>query len=155
MTEQLNWWEKILKFIVELFDSLIKTPNSIGTLLEQSETLSGSKIINAIGEKYLVDKASFITEKYASMINNLSPIQKEYIYHISILKSAETTELTFDEVLELGDVIVKCSELGLEISEEISGFWNEVISISKEISEQVVDIGVRVAAKTFVGFLPI
>ena len=108
-----------------------------------------------IGEDLIANKATGLLTKYAGMLDKLDPIQKEYAYYLGVLKASETSELTMEEVLVLGDMIVKCSELGIEITAELTSFWNELGSIAKEIGLTAANFGIKIAAKAIVGYLPI
>ena len=108
-----------------------------------------------VGEDFIVNKATGLINKYSNMMTTLDPVQKEYVYYLGILKASETTELTMEEILVLGDIVVKCSELGIKITEELTSFWNEFGSIAKEIGLTAANFGVRIAAKALVGYLPV
>jgi hypothetical protein len=154
MTEQKSIWSRILDLIVKWLEgSSTKTVNSNVTQPQLSEPLSG--LIKEVGADYLAEKAGDLTSKYLDMLGGLSEVQRDYAYHIAILKAAESSELTMEEILELGDVINKCSELGITISEELSSFWNEFGYVAKEVGKRAANYGFKIGAKALAGYLPI
>lgn len=104
---------------------------------------------------FLENKAVGLIASYGNMLEKMSPKQKEYVKKVAVLKAAETSELTFDEILELGEVLNECQKLQIEISAELSSFWSKIGDISKEVSLNFAQVGMKVAAKALVGYLPI
>lgn len=153
MTEQPSIWQRILALIIQLLQSSTKTPNLTETQPQLSEPLSG--LIKEVGADYVAGKATELTTKYIDMLSSLSDVQKDYAYHIAILKTAETSQLSMEEIIELGEVINKCSELGITISEELTSFWNEFGYVAKEITSRAASYGIKLGAKALVGYLPI
>ena len=159
MSKQKSIWQKILELIMELLGSSTKTPSSSEPLLPPSETSSASETVKDFlkeeARALLEEKAVGLIADFGDMINTLSTKQQEYVKKIAILKAAETTELTFDEVLELGEVLNECQKLQIEITEELSSFWNKVGFIAKEVATKAGQVGVKLAARAVVGYLPI
>lgn len=159
MSEQQSFWQKIWNLIQELLRSSTKTPNSSEQPQQPSAQLSAAETIKDFVKEeaisFVEDKAVGLIAEYGNMLGSLSPKQKEYVKKVAILKASETSELTFDEVLELGDIIIECQKLQIEISEELSTFWNKVGFMAKEIAIKTGQVGFKLAAKSLVGFLPI
>ena len=153
MTEQQNFWDKLLGIIVALLSSLIKTASLNGTQQPQSQTPSGAA--KTIVTEFLQNKALGLFQQYKTTFKNLNKEQKEFVYNMSILKAADISELDFDEVIQLGEVINRCSELNIVITKELSEFWDKVGSIAKDAAIKSTEIRIKMAAKALVGFLPI
>lgn len=159
MTEETNIWKKILAWIMELLGSLNKTQNSNDQPLKPSTTSSASQTIKDFvkdeAKSILEEKAAVLALQFGSMLEKLSPVQREYVKKIAILKAADTTELTFDEVMELGEVLNQAQKLQITITSELSDFWSKVGAIAKEVAIKTGEIGFKLAARSLVGFLPI
>ncbi len=87
------------------------------------------------------------------MIKSLSPKQKEYVMNIAILKTQKFEDMTAEEIIEIGEISVKISKLGLEISDELSSFWNKFSEVVKKIAKKFQEIGTKVIATSLVGVL--
>lgn len=117
------------------------------------ETIKG--FVKEEARVILEEKAAGLIVSFGKMLENLGPKQKEYVKKIAILKAAETSELTFDEIIALGEVLNECQSLQVEITEELSSFWSKVGDIAKEVALKTGEFGFKLAAKTLVGYLPI
>ena len=91
--------------------------------------------------------------KYTNMLSSLDPKQKEYVLNIAILKNANMDDMSAEEIIELGRISIRTSEIGLEISDELNTFWSQFTSVVKELTSQFKDIGSRVIATSLVGVL--
>ena len=170
MNEFWNWLKKVLS---KLMESLLDSSNST-TLLspttpnqsdDTSETHTQKKsdfelaIENAKKELSSAAIQAVTTEglsllgDYKEMINSLSPKQKEYVMNIAILKTQNFDAMTAEEIIELGELSVKTSELGLEVSEELSTFWNKFADVVSALAEKFQEIGTKVLATSLVGVL--
>ena len=159
MTEETNIWKKIWALITELLSSLITTQNSNAQPLVPSTTSSASQTIKDFvkdeAKTLLEEKAAGLALSFGSMLGKLTPVQREYVKKIAILKAAQTTELTFDEILELGEILNQAQKLQITITSELSGFWSKVSDIAKEVAIKTGQVGFKLAARSLVGFLPI
>jgi len=159
MSKEKSIWSKIWGLIMELFASSTKTQNSTEAQQQPSETSSAAETIKGFVKEearvLLEEKAADLALSFGSMLENLSPKQKEYVKKIAVLKASETSELTFDEVLALGDVLNEAQALQIEITEELASFWNKVGAIAKEVAIKTGQFGFKMAARTLVGYLPI
>lgn len=159
MSKEKSIWSKIWDLIMELLSSSTRTQNSTDPQPTLSETSSAAKTIKDFVKEearvILEEKAADLAVSFGAMLENLSPKQKEYVKKIAILKAAETSELTFEEVLALGDVLNEAQKLQIEITEELGTFWNKVGAIAKEVAVKTGQVGFKLAARTLVGYLPI
>ena len=159
MTEETSIWKKIWALIMELLGSLSKTQNSSDQPQKPSTTLSASQTIKDFvkdeAKIILEQKAADLALQFGGMLEKLSPVQREYVKKIAILKSADKSELTFDEVLELGEVLNEAQKLQITITDELSDFWSKVGAIAKEVAIKTGELGFKLAARSLVGFLPI
>ena len=159
MTKETNIWKKIWALITELLGSLIKTQNSNDQQLVPSTVSSASQTIKDFvkdeAKTILEEKAAGLALSFGSMLGKLTPVQREYVKKIAILKAAQTTELTFDEILELGEILNQAQKLQITITSELSGFWSKVNDIAKEVAIKTGQVGFKLAARSLVGFLPI
>jgi predicted transcriptional regulator len=87
------------------------------------------------------------------MLNRLEPQQKEYALRLARLKSIPIEQLTFDELVEIGEESVLISKLGLEVSETLNEFWSKFNDAVYETLDQVKDIGARVISTSLLGLL--
>lgn len=89
------------------------------------------------------------------MLGKLSLKQKEYVLKIGAIKAAELSELSMSELNDLGEHLNTCSKLGIEITEELSSFWAKIGAIAKEASLKFAEIGIKVAARILLSYIPI
>lgn len=167
--ESSNWWNKVILWLTKLFKSLSNSETSLlPTILKESENSSeesqaSSSLKAAVDEakKQLTSAAvESITRngmdlfsKYTNMLSSLDPKQKEYVLNIAILKNANMDDMSAEEIIELGRISIRTSEIGLEISDELNTFWSQFTSVVKELASQFKDIGSRVIATSLVGVL--
>jgi hypothetical protein len=159
MSSKENPWKKILNFIVTLISQLFKSPLT-------SETLSSSLIaqsdnprdlletvVTATATDFLMTKAPGLIAEFKGMIDKLGPKEKELITKLAILKSIDPSELTFEEVIEQGELLNEVTTLNAEIAEDLGKFWGRVSEIVKETTQKFVDIGSKIASKTILGLI--
>ena len=153
MTEEKSIWSKIWDLIMALLNSSTKTQSQSETPLPSSETLSG--LLKSEAESFLKEKAAGVALQFGDMLASLSPKQQEYVKKVAILKAANEDELSFDEVLALGEILNECLALQIEITEDLSNFWTKVGDLAKETAGKFAEVGLKLAAKSIIGFLPI
>ena len=144
-----------------LLRSSNKTQNSTDPQQQPSETLSESPsqqikdFFEGEAKDFIENEAALVAIEYGSMLSKLSPLQQEYVNKIAIIKAAETSELTFDEILALGDILNECQRMQIEITSELSSFWTKIGDLTKEAGAKAGKFGFKLAAKAIVGYLPI
>lgn len=157
MSDKSNFWQNLWEIIIRLLGSLTKTQNSSESDKNNSPlSLDQAKSeLESIAKEFIEQKAVELGSEYISMLRTLNPLQKEFVLKMAVIKSIDKSELTLEETLELGDLINEAAKLNLQITEELSSFWNKFGSITLEITERVANIGVRVAARTLMSYIPI
>jgi len=153
MTKEKSIWAKIWDLIMQLLGSSNKTQKQSDKQQSSSETLSGH--LKSEAEDFVKEKALGLASDFGAMFAKLSPKQKEYVKKVAILKAIPEDDLSMEEILVLGDVVNDCLELQIEITEELSSFWNKVGALAKETAGKFAEVGIKLAAKSVVGFLPI
>lgn len=151
-TKEINW-KKVWDWIIQFLESLIKTQNSTGQQPKQSETLSDAT--KTVATQFLENKGLELYDEYRTMLESLSPKQKELVKKMAVIKSVNISELTLEESIELGDMVNEAANLNLEINKEVSKFWSKVGSIAKDAAVTFGEYGVKTAARALVGFIPI
>ena len=157
MSDKSNFWLMLLSLITRLLGLSNKTPNS-STSGDSNSPLSleeAKSEVKDIAKDFIEKKAIELGTEYISMLRSLNPKQKEFALKMAVLKAVDKSELTLEETLELGDLINEAARLNLEITSELSSFWNKFGSVTAEILEKVANIGVRVAARTLMSYIPI
>jgi len=94
-----------------------------------------------------------LLDQYSQMLEDLGPLEKEYVLKLAILKATPMEELTTEELIELGEESIRVSELGIEISETLTSFWSQFKAVCLELFEQFKDIGAKVLASSLVAVL--
>ena len=157
MSEQKSFWQKLWELVIQLFQSSTKTPNYSESQKNNSDSSSDQvkSELKQIARDFIEQKAVQLGSDYISMLKSLSPKQKDFVMKMSIIKSIDKSELTLEETLELGDMLNEAARLNLEITDEMSSFWSKFGDITSEVVGKFAEVGIRVAAKTLMSYIPI
>lgn len=156
MKEQNNWLKKVVDIVLKLVNAFLSnsktTQNSEDLAPSRSESLS--EAAKGIATDFLANKAIGLVNDFGGMLSKLSPKQKDYAYKMAVLKSAHVSELNWDELDMLSNQLNEAAQLGLEITEELSTFWSKFASVASEVAQNSLNVGVKLAAKSIVPFMP-
>ena len=167
-----DFWNSLMKVVLRLIQSFSSSSNnetsSLPTTLSQSESSStepqqkseleiavdaAKKELSGIAIETVTEHGMGLLSKYSSMLSSIDPKQKEYVLNMAILKSADISKMTGKELCELGEVSVKLSELGLEISDELDEFWSKFGEVVSELGEKLQGVATKVISTSLIGVL--
>ena len=117
------------------------------------EANNAKETLKDIAVDAIAGHAIGLISDFSSMLNTLEPEQKEFALRIAILKSSDPSEMTMEELLELGDISVEASRLGIDVAKTLDSFWSKFTAIVSSVVKQVGGVGSRLVASSLTGFL--
>ena len=156
--QEKKWWTILLEIVNKLLSLFGKGTKSSEIPQKPLERLSveannAKETLKDIAVDAIAGHAIGLISDFSSMLNTLEPEQKEFALRIAILKSSDPSEMTMEELLELGDISVEASRLGIDVAKTLDSFWSKFTAIVSSVVKQVGGVGSRLVASSLTGFL--
>jgi hypothetical protein len=106
-------------------------------------------------KNFIEQKAVQLGTYYLEMFKKLNPKQRDFVLKMATIKAFNYDDLTLEEKLYVGDMLQQASTLNIEITNEVTEFWNKFTDIAKQVALTFADIGIKIAVKLLTAYIPI